>query len=89
MYLNTQQHQAISSTLQGYAWPGGYPVFAITKDGAALCSQCTKDNLKLIVRDTHEDNNTGWEIMSSMVNWEDTELYCDHCGKIIESAYGE
>lgn len=89
MYLNTQQHQAISSALQGYAWPGGYPVFAITKDGGCLCSACTKDNLRQIVRDTHEDGNTGWEVDGSMVNWEDTELYCDHCGKLIESAYGE
>ncbi len=89
MYLNTQQHQAIQSTIQGYTMPGGYPVFAITKDGAALCSQCTKDHLKLILKDTHENGHTGWEIMSSMVNWEDQNLYCDHCGKIIESAYGE
>ena len=23
------------------------------------------------------------------VNWEDAELYCDHCSKRIESAYAE
>lgn len=89
MYLNTQQHRAISSTLQGYAWPGGYPVFAITKDGWPMCSACIKDNIRQIVKDTHEDNNTGWEIIGSEVNWEDHNLYCDNCGKIIESAYGE
>ena len=54
-----------------------------------MCSACIKDNIRQIVKDTHEDNNTGWEIIGSEVNWEDHNLYCDNCGKIIESAYGE
>lgn len=45
---------------QPFAWPGGYPRYFVTNDGAA-CD----------------------------INWENPDLYCDHSGKPIPSAYGE
>jgi hypothetical protein len=72
-----------------YAWPGGYPLFAITHDGAALCKDCTKKEAKTIIKSTRDGANDGWNVEGVDVNWEDPQLYCDHCSKRIESAYAE
>jgi hypothetical protein len=31
----------------------------------------------------------GWRVDAFDINWESPDLYCDHCSKPIESAYGE
>lgn len=72
-----------------YAWPGGYPLYLITSDGAALCIDCGKKEYRNIVRSIHRNVSDGWKVEAVDVNWEDTNLYCDHCSQLIESAYGE
>ena len=72
-----------------YAWPGGYPKYAVMSDCEALCAKCAKDNAKLIIRATRDNNHSGWGCAGVDINWEDTELYCAHCGDAIPSAYGE
>jgi len=72
---------------QPYAWPGGYPLFAITADGGCLCKDCVKDNAKQIIKDTRTNYQSGWTVMAVTVNWEDTDLVCDNCGRSIEAAY--
>jgi len=67
-----------------YAWPGGYPMFAITSDGAALCNKCCSTERELIGTTTGSD---GWCVIALEINYEDTNLYCDHCSNQIESAY--
>ena len=74
---------------QPYTWPGGYPLFLITTDGAALCKTCAKSEYNLILASTRGRDNDGWTAAAVDVNWEDVDLYCDHCGQPIESAYGE
>ena len=39
----------------------------------------------------HLQNDTrgGWHIAGADINWEDPDLYCDHTGERIESAYAE
>jgi hypothetical protein len=69
-----------------YAWPGGYPLFAITHDGAALCHHCCKTERETIGTTTGRD---GWGVVALEANWEDPDLYCGHCGDRIESAYAE
>jgi hypothetical protein len=69
-----------------YAWPGGYPLFAITSDGAALCRHCCKAERASIGTTTGGD---GWHIVALEINWGDDCLFCDHCGSRIESAYSE
>lgn len=64
-----------NGTFPAYAWPGGYPIFYIDVEGAALCPKCAT---KLQEDVKHSD-----------VNWEDGSLTCEECGKKIESAYGE
>lgn len=69
-----------------YAWPGGYPLFAITSDGGALCRHCVKSEREAIGTTTGTD---GWCVVAVEANWENPALYCDHCGQRIESAYAE
>jgi len=69
-----------------FAWPGGYPLYAITNDGAALCRHCCQTERLSIATTT---GNDGWNVVAQAVNWEDPDLLCDHCGSRIESAYAE
>lgn len=72
-----------------YAWPGGYPKYALMSDGEALCKTCAKDNAKIIIRAIRDKSHDGWRVDAIDINWEDTDLYCANCGNNIESAYGE
>ena len=69
-----------------FAWPGSYPLHAITNDGAALCRHCCKTERLSIATTT---GNDGWTVVAQAINWEDPDLLCDHCGSRIESAYAE
>lgn len=65
--------------LAKYAWPGGYPMFYITKRGNGLCPNCASEELE-----DEADPPVGGE-----VNWENEDLYCEGCSGRIESAYAE
>lgn len=69
-----------------YAWPGGYPLFAVMDDGGALCHKCCAEEREAIGTTTGRD---GWNVVAITANWEDPDLLCDHCGSRIESAYAE
>jgi len=61
-----------------YAWPGGYPLYYLTEHSAILCAAHATSE--------HEfDDET---IVAADVNWEDSDLYCEHNHRI-ESAYAE
>lgn len=73
-----------------YAWPGGYPLFFITADGAALSWEAAKQCRGEIIRTiASKDSRSGWCIVATDINWEDDSLYCEHTGEKIPSAYGE
>ena len=67
-----------------YAFPGGYPLFAITSDGACLCSNCCGSERESIGTTT---GNDGWNVVGIDINYEDPDLYCDNCSDAIEAAY--
>jgi len=75
-----------------YAWPGGYPKYFITADGAALSFKTVRKEWREIVR-AHLmgrwGRQSGWYVDGVDINWEDAALYCDHSGERIESAYAE
>lgn len=73
----------------GYAWPGGYPLYFITADGAALSFEAVRQEFRNVADDFMADASTGWRIVAVEVNWEDGELTCDHTGEPIPSAYAE
>ena len=87
--MTTQSHSlrlADRLVRSPYAWPGCYPLFAITSDGAALCKHCCSTEREAIGTTTGTD---GWNVLALDVNWEDPDLNCDNCGQAIESAYGD
>ena len=62
-----------------YAWPGGYPKYFVTLDGACLSFDAMRECFREEAR----------AVAGVQVNWEDDDLTCDHTGKHIPSAYGE
>jgi hypothetical protein len=59
-------------------------LFYVMDDGGTLCPKCANENRHLDTGD-----NDGWHVIDQDVNWEDTDLVCDHCNANIPSAYGE
>lgn len=84
----TTQSRALrlADQLTRQPWAFGYPFYALTNDGAALCHHCTKTEREAIGTTTGSD---GWTVVALQPNWEDPELFCDHCGARIESAYAD
>ena len=77
-----------SGVVQSYAWPGGYPIYFIMQDGEAMCPSCVTRNKKLI-NEAYADRDVQWNVVSSSVNYEDTDLYCCNCNAKIEAAYAD
>lgn len=71
-----------------YAWPGGYPLYLLTWDGAALCFTCGNKEARNIISAIADKRNDGWQCAACDTNWEDDNLFCDSCSKPIASAYG-
>ena len=74
-----------------YTWPGGYPVFYLVADNGVLCADCanTERSADTANLDPHCPDDDQWRIVAAGVNYEDSQLYCDHCNERIESAYAE
>lgn len=72
-----------------YAWPGGYPLYFVTNDGATLSWRSAYYNRRNILNSIANKLNDGWRIVGVDVNWEDPALYCDDTGERIPSAYAE
>jgi hypothetical protein len=88
--MKTKTRNLIRQAIQGYAWPGGYPLFLITEDGGALCPACVRAEVRTILTAIRDDDTRGgWYPVAVDANWEDPELFCDHCGSRIGSAYAE
>jgi len=66
-------------------WPGGYPLFYLTKDCDALCPDCVNKNIDLV----SDPDDPQWYVVGYDVNYENEELVCDNCNSKIPSAYGE
>ncbi|AKB36992.1 hypothetical protein MSSAC_2402 [Methanosarcina siciliae C2J] len=65
-----------------HTWSGFYPYYYLSKKGI-LCPGCANENIENCL-----DPENEIFINSYNVNWEDEFLYCDHCSRKIESAYG-
>lgn len=74
----------VTKSWERWAWPGGYPIYYVCKDGSILCSHCANENIKLTSDPEAADD---WRIVATDINYEDPGLTCDHCSKHIESAY--
>lgn len=65
-----------------YAWPGGYALFGVTSDGAALCCPCMKAEYRQIAYSRRHALHDGWQVIAldHSGNSDEPES-CDHCGK--------
>lgn len=77
-----------NGNVQSHAWPGGYPLYYLMQDGEAICPACVSSNRKLI-NEAFADHDPQWNVLGVDANWEDENMYCCHCNKKIESAYGD
>lgn len=72
-----------------YAWPGGYPMYFITSDGAALSFDAVRAELRQVLDSVWHRQHDGWRVVAVDTNWEDTDLYCAHTNERIPSAYAD
>jgi hypothetical protein len=73
-----------------YAWPGGYSKVLVMSDGESMCAQCVKENYKLILRATRDnDSRSGWAALYEAVHWEGAPLQCANCNQDMPSEYGD
>lgn len=72
-----------------YAWPGGYQMYLICNDGGALCFQCARKEARNVIWAIENKCSDGWRVCATDINYEDTELHCDHCSQQIPAAHGE
>jgi len=90
-YAEIRSNANFKATLRAgaYAWPGGYPLYFITSDGAALCFACGRKEAKYIMPAIAARDGSGWRVIACDTNLEDPTLDCDHCSKRIDSAYAD
>jgi hypothetical protein len=90
-FANITNTQELKATLRAgeNTFPGCYPMFFITSDGAALHFDCVRENLRYVSDSIRNEQNDGWRVVAVDVNYEDNDLQCDQCSKQIESAYGD
>lgn len=67
-----------------HAWPGGYPLTVICRDGGAICPECAKSNWSSIAHDTIKGWETGWDVAGVQILWEG-ENTCDQCGTNLDA----
>lgn len=68
---------------------GGYPLYFITNDGCALSFKAVLECWSEVVLSFMWDMSDGWRVVACDVNCENTDLFCDHTGERIPSAYGD
>lgn len=89
-YINTVQEFGAVLKQGPYAWPGGYPIYFMTEDGAYISfANAWKERAGIARAIIDKDKSSGWRVVGYDVNWEDPELFDDHTGSRIESAYAE
>lgn len=68
---------------------GCYPLYFVTSDGAALSFESVRSELVSVLDSVRNGHNDGWCVVGVEINYEDSDLRCDHSGARIESAYAE
>ena len=89
MYINSISDFRKAMRHGRYVWPGGYPVYFITDDGAAISFEGAKKARRDILESIRDRDSRGYRVIAMDVNWEDSTLICDITNERIESAYGE
>ncbi len=72
-----------------YAWPGGYQMYLVCDDGAAMCFECARKDIRQILPAIQHNERNGWRVIATEINYEDSDLYCEGCSEKIPAAYGD
>lgn len=69
-----------------FAWPGGYALYFVTADGAALSFAAARAEFASIARAIRDDDTiSGWRVVATGCTAEDDEApTCAHTGQPIE-----
>jgi len=70
-----------------FAWPGGYPLYFLTSDGAALSFKTAREEFASVCDSIRRGLDDGWRVVATEINYEDPDLFCAHSSEKIESAY--
>ena len=89
MNINTTKDLKTALRNGKWAWPGGYPLYFITSDGAALSFDAVRSEYRQVINAIRHRLTDGWRVVAVDINYEDSDLYCDHTGQRIESAYAD
>ena len=83
-----EKHRDSAGELPSFAWPGGYQIVYVLGDGALLCPDCANGENGSEASDD-PDMDAQWRLDDLQVHEEGPAETCAHCGKAIESAYGD
>ena len=73
----------------GYAWPGGYQMALLMRDGEVIDAQSARENYRLIREAMrHPGSARDWEPVDAFIHWEGEPIVCAHSGRDIPSAHG-
>ena len=88
MQINTV-HDFRRAMRQGpYAWPGGYPTFFVCLDGGAISFETAREHRREILESiAGKYFDRAWRVIAFDINWEDSEMRCEHSQELIPSAY--
>lgn len=78
-------HREEDGTLPAYAWPGGYQMYYLLADDGTICPPCANGQNGSLASEKAEDKQ--WKITAADINYEDDDLFCDHCNAKIPAAY--
>ena len=73
-----------------YTSVGAYPVYFIAQDGGVLSYEAVVEERELIreaMAPGYEGYRDPWVVVGCEINWDNHELYCEHTGKQIDTAY--
>ena len=65
------------------SFPGGYPIYYVTRIGKVICARCANDNQTMVT----SQKDTEYLITGCDVNYESVNIRCDHCHDEIPAAY--
>lgn len=86
MALDDYRHKPESieaGKLIAFAWPGGYSVRYLCKDGDNVCAKCARE------ADADPDVWDGERPTEGYIHWEGADDTCAHCNEPMPSEYGD
>ena len=83
--------ELLSTLRTKYVWPGGYEIVFITSDGALLCWDCVRANLRSVLDSIRHQIDDGWRVDRCAIEAVDADMtrecdpelvsYCAHCNR--------